>query len=328
MNEFGGTQFEAARRMIRKTVLIVIAVLCAFPLAAADSDWTPVAPGVDYRRFKDEHTDIHVTRVDVTNPEIEVIATPQLYQGTTVSEFAKKTKAVVAINADYFDDKFNPRGLTIGPCGQWVGTKDTGREGVVAVGRGRALVQTQSQVFDPVEDWVTTAVSGWPMLVRDCAPLTATQLPGSDAFTRAPHPRTAVGASSDGKTLYLVVADGRRTGIPGMKLDELAKFMYEELGTCAAINLDGGGSTAMWVTDKIVNRPADGRERPVGDHLAIVLKSDYTGCPQPPQTASTTSTTITTVTTSTTTTTTPAVTTTTAPVTAPPVTTTNPPRPK
>ncbi|HKO55722.1 MAG TPA: phosphodiester glycosidase family protein, partial [Thermoanaerobaculia bacterium] len=49
-----------------------------------------------------------------------------------------------------------------------------------------------------------------------------------------------------------------------------------------AINLDGGGSTAMWVGDKLVNRPSDGVERRVGNHLAVVLSSDYVGCPPAP----------------------------------------------
>jgi exopolysaccharide biosynthesis protein len=44
------------------------------------------------------------------------------------------------------------------------------------------------------------------------------------------------------------------------------------------MNLDGGGSTAMWLEDEIVNQPSDGAERKVGDHLAVVAASDYSGC--------------------------------------------------
>ena len=54
--------------------------------------------------------------------------------------------------------------------------------------------------------------------------------------------------------------------------------MSEKLHACAAINFDGGGSSAMWVSDRIVNRPSDGVERPVGDHLAVVLRSDFAAC--------------------------------------------------
>jgi exopolysaccharide biosynthesis protein len=115
--------------------------------------------------------------------------------------------------------------------------------------------------------------------------LSAKELPGSDAFSRAPHPRSAAGVSKDGKTLYLVVADGRREGVPGMTLAELAEFMKNELDVCSAINFDGGGSTAMWVGDHVVNKPSDGTERKVSNHLAVVFQRGYEGCnlPKPSQ---------------------------------------------
>jgi exopolysaccharide biosynthesis protein len=115
--------------------------------------------------------------------------------------------------------------------------------------------------------WMTGAVSGWPMVVEDCAPVAA--LPGSDHFTRAPHPRTAVGLSRDRRELLLVVADGRREGVPGLTLPELAALMVE-VGACTALNLDGGGSSALWLRDRIVNRPSDGFERKVVNHLGVV----------------------------------------------------------
>jgi exopolysaccharide biosynthesis protein len=124
--------------------------------------------------------------------------------------------------------------------------------------------------------WMTGAVSGWPMLISGCEVIA--NLPGSDHFTRAPHPRTAVALSKSGKTMYFVAAEGRKEGVPGMTLPELAAFLREELGACAAMNLDGGGSTEMWVKDKLVNRPSDGVERNVGNHLAVVAARDYRGC--------------------------------------------------
>jgi exopolysaccharide biosynthesis protein len=152
------------------------------------------------------------------------------------------------------------------------------REGYVAVGENRAAIARQSDVRldDTADPWMEATVSGWPALVVSCKPLAT--LPGSASFTRAPHPRTAVGLSKDRQTLYLLVADGRRTGVPGLTLPELAAFMAKRLHACAAINLDGGGSSAMWVYDRIVNRPSDGVERPVGDHLAVVLRTDFAAC--------------------------------------------------
>jgi exopolysaccharide biosynthesis protein len=256
-------------------------------------DWQNIAPGVDYQEFSDASRDIFVTRIDLTNDAIRVVSTRPSEKGMKVSDFARKNKAIVAINGDYFDDKFQPIGLVVGPCGQWEGTRDTGREAVVAVGEDRAVIQRQAEVMDPPDNWVDTAVSGWPALVIGCKPLS--KLPGSDGFTRAPHPRTAVGLSKDRRTMYFVVADGRRAGAPGLTLAQLAAFMSTSLHACAAVNLDGGGSSAMWVSTRIVNHPADGVERPVGDHLAVVFRSDYTGCNKEaePMSSSTTTTTTT-----------------------------------
>ena len=257
-------------------------VLAAFFAAtAAFADWQSVAPGVDFQEFKDATSDIFVTRIDLTNDAIRVIASRESEHGMKVSDFAKKVRAIAAINGDYFDDKFNPIGMTVGPCGEWDNTKRTKREAWVAISKeGDARMARQTDV-DPTDDpqpWMQATVSGWPALVVKCQPLTAAQLPGSDAFTRSPHPRTAAGISSDGKTFYFVVADGRRTGVPGLTLAQLASFMSMQLHACSAVNFDGGGSSAMWVGDHIVNRPADGVERPVGDHLAVVLQSDLTQC--------------------------------------------------
>ena len=282
--------------MTRKLALVLSLLLATASFAG---DWSAIAPGVDYQEIAAGNIDVYVVRVDLSNEDLLVVSTRESEKGLKVSDFAKKNKALAAINGDYFDDKFNPIGLTMGPCGQWASTKDTTREGVVAIGGHRAGIRTQSEVMDPPEPWVETAISGWPLLVKGCNAVDP--LPGSAAFTRSPHPRTAVGVSKDGRTLYFVVADGRRANVPGMTLPELADLMTDRLDVCTAINLDGGGSSALWVGDHIVNRPSDGVERRVGDHLAVVLKSDYKGC-DVPGTTMTSSTTIKTTTTTTTTT--------------------------
>jgi len=259
--------------MTRKLSLIAVLLLLA---AVARADWTNVAPGIDYQEFADEGSDIHVTRVDLTNDALQVVVTRESERGLKVSEFAKKNKALVAVNGDYFDDKFMPIGLTIGPCGPWEGSKDTKREGVVAIGERKASIRRQAEVMDPPENWVAEAISGWPALVVNCE--VVKPLPGSAAFTGSPHPRTAVGLSQDHGTLYFVVAEGRRSGVPGLTLAQLAAFMHDELDVCAAMNLDGGGSAAMWVGDHIVNRLSDGVERKVGNHIGVILRSDFISC--------------------------------------------------
>ena len=306
-----GTRFEAGARMLNRKLILTAVLSILFTAVAAFADWTRVGPGVDYQEFRGDTYDVHVTRVDLTNDDIKVISTRQSEKGLKVSDFAKREHALVAINGDYFDEHFNPIGMTVGPCGEWDSVKKIRREGYIAVGENKAQIARQSEVRldDDPEPWMEATVSGWPALVVSCKPLKT--LPGSASFTLATHPRTAVGLSKDRKTLYFVVADGRRTGIPGFTLPQLAAFMSEKLHACAAINLDGGGSSAMWVSDRIVNRPADGVERPVGDHLAVVRRSDFAACDRDAERAAAAKTTssmstavITTTTTMTTTTTT------------------------
>lgn len=257
--------------------LFVVAVSLAVAMPVF-GDWELVSDGIDYQRFNEHGEDIHVVRIDLSRRDLKVVATREEDRGTTVSEFAKRNKAIVAINADYFDKELKPVGLALSPCGVWRGTKDTRREGIIAIGDRRAEILPQREVLETPEAWMTSAVSGWPMVVKECEPLRASALPGSDAFTRSPHPRTAVGLSRDGKTMYWVVADGRREGVVGLTLARLARFMQNELDVCEAINLDGGGSSAMWIDDEIVNRPSDGTERRVANHLAIIRASDVKPC--------------------------------------------------
>ena len=88
------------------------------------------------------------------------------------------------------------------------------------------------------------------------------------------HPRTAIAALSDGRAL-LLTADGRRAPERvGLALDDLAALLIE-LGAREAINLDGGGSTAMVIEGTLVNFPTDPTgERPVSDAIVVRPRQD------------------------------------------------------
>lgn len=83
------------------------------------------------------------------------------------------------------------------------------------------------------------------------------------------HPRTLAGVTPTGH-LLLVTVDGRQPGYSvGASFQESARIM-KALGCEQAINLDGGGSTAMAIRGRLVNRPSDSAgERPVGDAIVI-----------------------------------------------------------
>ena len=85
---------------------------------------------------------------------------------------------------------------------------------------------------------------------------------GDDAFCRNRHPRTAVGRKADG-TVVLLVVDGRAAESAGMSIPELQRTM-RWLGCVDAINLDGGGSSTMYVRGEpyngVVSYPSDNKK--------------------------------------------------------------------
>ncbi|HEX2781421.1 MAG TPA: phosphodiester glycosidase family protein [Gemmatimonadaceae bacterium] len=115
-------------------------------------------------------------------------------------------------------------------------------------------------------------VGGWPAIVHrgESIAARADSVEGTfPRFSSARHPRSAVGISRGGDTLLLVAVDGRQASSVGMSLVELAQTMIE-LGAWDAVNLDGGGSTALVVNDSVVSSPSDPTgERAVGDVLLV-----------------------------------------------------------
>ncbi|HZV63526.1 MAG TPA: phosphodiester glycosidase family protein [Telluria sp.] len=83
------------------------------------------------------------------------------------------------------------------------------------------------------------------------------------------NPRTAIGIKDDG-TVLLVTVDGHRhdTSV-GLTIEELRQVL-KALGARDALNLDGGGSTAMVLAGRLINQPSDlTGERAVGDAVMI-----------------------------------------------------------
>ncbi|MES5823416.1 phosphodiester glycosidase family protein [Streptomyces sp. RG80] len=90
------------------------------------------------------------------------------------------------------------------------------------------------------------------------------------AWSNVRQPRTLAGIDRHGR-LLLVTVDGRQPGVSeGFTLAEAARFM-RSLGAVQALNLDGGGSTAMAVDGTLVNVPSDAAgERAVGDTVQVI----------------------------------------------------------
>jgi exopolysaccharide biosynthesis protein len=93
------------------------------------------------------------------------------------------------------------------------------------------------------------------------------------AWAEIRQPRTIVGIDRSGR-LILVTVDGRQPGVSeGLTLTEEATLL-ESLGAQSAMNLDGGGSTAMAVNGTLVNHTSDAAgERADGDFVVVLPKA-------------------------------------------------------
>lgn len=122
--------------------------------------------------------------------------------------------------------------------------------------------------FDPPLGPADQVLGGGPRLLRE-GRISIEAEGGSlgEGFARARHPRSAIGFR--GRKVYLLAVDGRQPGYSlGMSLPEVAQALLD-LGCTEGMNLDGGGSTTLWARGAVVNRPSDGRERPVANGLLV-----------------------------------------------------------
>jgi Phosphodiester glycosidase len=125
---------------------------------------------------------------------------------------------------------------------------------------------------------VMDTVGGMPLLVDNGV---AVAPANCNSYFCSRNPRTGIGLTADGKVL-LVVVDGRSRQSAGMTLIGFARYMIG-LGAVYALNLDGGGGSAMWIAGRgVISRPSDySGERPVTNAVLVLPGADTEPVPLP-----------------------------------------------
>lgn len=131
----------------------------------------------------------------------------------------------------------------------------------VRLGRGESIVSAAPTLVEDGRVHIDAATEGT---------LDPLDLSFGFAWSNVRQPRTMAGVDRHGR-LLLVTVDGRQPGVSeGFTLGEAARFM-RSLGAVQALNLDGGGSSAMVVKGALVNVPSDAAgERAVGDTIQVL----------------------------------------------------------
>ncbi|HPC60375.1 MAG TPA: phosphodiester glycosidase family protein [Verrucomicrobiota bacterium] len=248
---------------------------------ATISPWTPLFLGVEAcegTTTNPRPVRVHALRIDLHEPTIDFLVTPSNGDAPkdvgarTTSEFLAEFKCQAAINGSVFDvfarsngHPMDVQGLSLSrgdeysPPNEW---------DALLLGTNRNAWIARSPV-DTTGAW--NGLSGFFAILYQ----------GTNYGTlKDRHPRSVAGVSKDRRYLILMVVDGRQPGYSeGVTTAEAADWAYR-LGAYDALNLDGGGSSALVVqgedgAPRTLNRPCGppvGMERRVANHLGVFAR--------------------------------------------------------
>jgi len=133
---------------------------------------------------------------------------------------------------------------------------------------GRQL-QLQSQTVPPNLGRYSNILAAGPLLIQNQqVVLDAKRENFSSAFINQKAHRSAIALTGQGKILLVAMGDGINRNGPTL---EEATAILRQLGAIAALNLDGGSSTSLYLGGELINRPPATAAR-VHNGLGIYLK--------------------------------------------------------
>lgn len=265
-------------KVLLRIALALIGCNAAFgqtdSVAVADAEWltTKISKGVILKRASFNQN------LFASNQYISILEIKQkrryaidlAYEDSvlrTTSDFGKTHKAVAAVNGTFFDmakggsvDYLRADGSVINDN---ILSKDGSRalhqKAAISIRKGRlSLLQ-----WDGKANW-ENSIQAEDVMVSGPLLLSNQSFTGLDStgFNTARHPRSLIARGRRNK-VYFIVIDGRRELAAGMSLFE-ARNVLKWLKLTDGINLDGGGSSTLWVLgqdfDGVVSYPSDNKK--------------------------------------------------------------------
>ena len=235
-------------------------------------------------QWKHIHTEINgskqnlnVLEINLRKRSLTLVYSPE--KNIKTSELAAGSNGLAAINAGFFDVK-NGGSVTFIQVDGLPEIRDTLNlkktetlNGAFIIKQDGNLEIELAKVYrvyltHPGDDDIL--ITG-PVLIDDGEVLELPKVP----FVENRHPRSCL-CINDKNKILLITVDGRSEESAGMDLKELTQLVLS-LNCREAINLDGGGSTTLWIPGKggVVNMPSDNKvfdhlgERPVSNILLV-----------------------------------------------------------
>lgn len=214
---------------------------------------------------------------------------------TKTSEIAKKTDAIIAINAGFFEKDGKPSGA-FKLDGEWL-QKPIKNRGVVGWSSRKRISFQFDRLKRDQEGLITSSLAatnkhaGWweeadfivggaPLLIHQGNIIDPEPEKTLNSFLERRYARTAICTTKSNQILLIVVEGGDRLSWSlgfrnGLSIAELSSFLKRR-GCENALNLDGGKSSTMVLRGKAVNSfPLIYSEREVSDAITITKSRQF-----------------------------------------------------
>ncbi|RSJ19851.1 phosphodiester glycosidase family protein [Streptococcus intermedius] len=236
--------------------------------------------------YKDDNVSINLTTKTVSNTKVYIadimVSSPKylktaLAQNTYGNNVTAKTSvtaannnAILAINGDFYGA--NTTGYVIRNGVVYRNTiREDASNGDLAIykdGSFGIVYENDVSAEDLVKNGVVNLLAFGPTLVNNGKITVSSNSEVGQSM--ASNPRTAIGII-DKNHYVIVVSDGRTSESQGLSLYQLAQVM-KSYGVKTAYNLDGGGSSTLYLNGKVINKPTTNgtiSERAVSDIVYI-----------------------------------------------------------
>lgn len=232
-------------------------------LVSTDTEYNDGDIHVKIETVKTDKVVYHVADIQLSDVQYLKSAFAKGKYGRNITEststMARNNNAIFAINGDYCG--FRPGGIIIRNGALY---RDTKYGEILAIqNNGDFQIIDDAGVTGQqlVDEGVLHTFAFGPALVIDG------QYADRESSVFRANPRTGIGQAGPLHYVFIVV-DGRTDDSAGLNLKDFAQLFIDR-GCSVAYNLDGGGTSTMYMNGKVVNHPSYGSERRLSDILYI-----------------------------------------------------------
>ena len=254
---------------ILTTVLIAAAVSPFFTTTDAQAQsWNPVLDGVEFTQY----SNLSAVRIDLSLVGVSI--TPQVSKKGEPSppkKWAQKHGLQVAINANFFSmaTMQDPCSIAVSNGVEWGSGWSPDTYASMGFTQDNILkIITQAEVIS-TPSWAYNVVSGTPEIVRNGQKLSVASTPACQALGHCSSSAFRSGMGTDKNRKYLILAVSNS----GMTVEKFATNMIS-LGADYAINLDGGGSSGLYVNGNYYGNKSV-RDDAVNLGFKVTAKPEY-----------------------------------------------------